>query len=408
MIELSPDDLKVMIRKMAELRRQRVMAWRYQQVMMTRQAAMQRQAAQSAPALAPDTPRKGVNRVTDQTTGSGVPVSTSAGASPDTGELAELHRRLDRQEQLLADVLSRPLTVATSPPASPDTVFQQIALGQRDGASTAPNKEETQRLANEVSRMNIELNSLRRRLADEEDRRRRAELETERALRNSGRSESWENERLRYERDRNRELREEERIRSSTPTPSSATVAPVIIEKEGEIRIIRDTVIIERISTTPVFIPTEGPTDTVIILKETIREIPPTLIKDTVRVDREREVVRTDTLKLKATEPITFPTIFFDNNSSQLNAAHLSLIAGAVNQLNGKSNYTLRLSGFASPSGNAAYNQQLSAKRANAVRQGFENTGFDSDRIVIVSGGIDFKPANAAAARRVEVQALPQ
>lgn len=418
-IELTADELKAMVRKMADLRRQRILAWQQQQMRIQQQTTQRRQQAGNS---ARESAEKPLAEIVENR----LPANPSA---DNAAEMAEIRRRLDRQEALLMDIRDRSL-VAPAPlaPIRSDTVVQQII--QRQQTETGLNKEEQQTLANEISRMNTELNSLRRRLADEEDRRHRAELETERIRSNSDspRSDSWEQEQLRYERDLNRrraeeeanrtrdrteqrnnerlryerELREEERNETVSPA------APVIVTKEESVRIIRDTVIVERISTTPVFIPTEVPPDTVIIIKETVREVAPETVKDTVMVEREREVVRTDTLQLKATESISFPTIFFDNNSSQLNAAHLNLIATAVNQLREKVNYNLRLTGFASPSGNANYNQQLSAKRADAVRQGFENAGFTSDRIVLVPGGIDFKPANAAAARRVEVQAFPR
>lgn len=418
-IELTADELKAMVRKMADLRRQRILAWQQQQMRIQQQTTQRRQQAGNS---ARESAEKPLAEIVENR----LPANPSA---DNAAEMAEIRRRLDRQEALLMDIRDRSL-VAPAPlaPIRSDTVVQQII--QRQQTETGLNKEEQQTLANEISRMNTELNSLRRRLADEEDRRHRAELETERIRSNSDspRSDSWEQEQLRYERDLNRrraeeeanrtrdrteqrnnerlryerELREEERNETVSPA------APVIVTKEESVRIIRDTVIVERISTTPVFIPTEVPPDTVIIIKETVREVAPETVKDTVMVEREREVVRTDTLQLKATESISFPTIFFDNNSSQLNAAHLNLIATAVNQLREKVNYNLRLTGFASPSGNANYNQQLSAKRADAVRQGFENAGFTSDRIVLVPGGIDFKPANASAARRVEVQAFPR
>jgi outer membrane protein OmpA-like peptidoglycan-associated protein len=418
-IELTADDLKTMVRKMADLRRQRILAWQQQQMRIQRQAAQRRQRAQNIAGEPAEKPSAEV-----------VENSVLASASTDNAaEMAEIRRRLDRQEELLMDIRDRSL-VAPAPlvPIKSDTVVQQII--QRQQTETGLDEEEQQTLANEISRMNTELNSLRRRLADEEDRRHRAELETERIRSNSGapRSDSWRQEQLRYERDLNRrraeeqanrnrdraeqrnnerlryerELREEERNGAVSPA------APVIVTNEESVRIIRDTVIVDRISTTPVFIEVEGATDTMVIIKETIREVAPEVVNDTVLVEREREIVRTDTLQLEATEPISFPTIFFDNNSSQLNAAHRNLIATAVNQLRGKTNYNLRLTGFASPSGNATANQQLSAKRADAVRQGFENAGMDADRIVIVPGGIDFKPSNAAAARRVEVQAFPR
>lgn len=405
-IELTPDELKAMIRKMAELRRQRVMRWQLQQKVMRQRAVSQEPTAETNATEVSIVIREDGSGSADtivRVVEAMRPDYKLTGTVDNGPELASINRRLDRQEALLMDLRDRSLAAAApSAPARTDTIIQQIMLNQRDGQGTNLSKEDLLALTAEVSRMNVELNGLRRRLADEEDRRRRAELETERIRTRNDDYDSWERERLRYERDLNRLRGEEERIRAANP------VAPVIIEKEGPVRIIRDTVYVDRVSTTPVFIPSAPRTDTVTIIKETIREVPAEPVVRTETVIRDREVVKTDTLQLKATEPISFPAIFFDNNSSQLNAAHRSLIASAVEQLKGKTNYTIRLTGFASPNGNATYNQQLSAKRADAVRQGFENQGMNGDRIVIVPGGIDFQPTNAAAARRVEVQALPR
>mgnify|MGYP000742614290 CR=1 FL=1 len=399
LVELSPEELKIMIRKMAAMRRQRVIAWQYQQ--MQRQAAIVQQQAVNQQIMD--------RKETKANTENGGMSGQSPAGNDNSAELAEMRRRLDRQEDLLLEIRNlRAVAVQPSAPARTDTIIKKMMLEKTPDGTSNITDEDLDVLNGEMNRMKVELNTLRRRLADEEELRRRAEEDVYRArtynAQNNGneRNNQWEAERLRYERERNRFLREEEDRRNDI----SPKTAPVIVERQGEVRIIRDTVVVDRLSTTPVYIPTEVAPDTVIILKETITEADPEVVKDTVVVDRER--VRTDTLNLKATEPISFPTIFFDNNSSRLNGNHLELIAGAVEQLSGRSDYTLRLTGFASPSGNAVHNQQLSAKRAAAVREGFERAGLIGSRIIIVPGGIDFKPANAAAARRVEVHALPE
>jgi len=414
-IELTADDLKVMVRKMADLRRQRIMAWRRQQVLLQRQSARRRTVSQT-PGGKPvkDSSTEVINQnTTDRQSGF---------SAVDPAELAEIRRRLDRQEELLMDIRDRSLT-STAPPATdrPDTIVRQMISRQQTEKGLT--QVERQTLADEFSRMNAELNSLRRRLADEEDRRHRAELETERIRNNNTgtRSDDWDDEQRRYERDLNRRRAEEEanRTRARDETRNNERLryererreaarnnlnAPPtarVIENES-IRIIRDTVVVDRISTTPVYIPTEPIRDTVTIIRDTV------IVEKGNTIIQDREVVRTDTLQLKATEPIGFPTIFFDNNSSALNATHRNLLATTVRELNGKTGYTVRITGFASPSGNAAYNQTLSMKRAQAVRSGLEAAGLQSDLIYLVPGGIDHKPVNAAAARRVEIKAIPR
>lgn len=431
-VVMSPEELKTIIRKMAELRRRRLMLWRQQQARMVRRATVADSSAMNpgqseavnftstavrdkADGNAPDTvtsivEREGARPVKALTSQSQEDRERSGAAerqSPPPSRnmeddndgksagLAELRRRLDRQEELLLDIRERsfavqPVSAPAAEPAKTDTIIQRIMRNSRDG--DALNKEDLRELTTEVSRMNTEINSLRERLRYEEDRRRRAEVDMQRALDQNTES--------RYDRDR------------ALARDLAAATAPV--EQEAPVRIVRDTVYVDRVRTQPVFIPKEGRTDTVTIIKETIREAPPVVIKDTVLVEREdtiirdRDVVRTDTVKLEASEPISFPAIFFDNNSSKLNSAHLSLLATTVSQVRNRENYVIRLTGYSSPSGNAAYNRALSAKRAEAVRAGLEKAGFDPARIILVPGGIDYQPTSAAAARRVEVEAIPR
>ena len=306
--------------------------------------------------------------------------TTTSRAEDDYGrELALLRQQLDRQEVLLRDLASRsePATypsVFTPPQAyRTDTIVQRII--DRSDDKNALSRNDLDDLTREVRRMNREMDDLRRQLRNEEDRRRRAERNLERSID-----------------DRRRD------------------VSPTVITQPA--RIVRDTVFVDRTRTEPVLIPATP--DTVIQVREVIRESAPVVIRDTVVQEREtrvvetREVVRTDTVKLSPTEPLSFPTIFFDNNSSALNANHRAILASTARQLANNRGYELRLIGYASPSGSAAYNQQLSARRAAAVRQGLEDAGLPADRIVIVPGGIDYKPASPAAARRVEIQALPR
>lgn len=406
-IVITPTELKGMIRKMAELRRRRVLLYQQQ---------MQRN-PQRAPR--PEDGRKAYREeveVIRQANGTMDTVVTvmlvdakdlnaeeevpsarsgkNVAGSPDTvfadnrNELAELRRRLDRQEELLLEIRDRTAFASTTNPApaaaptKADTIINRIVVeGNADGLS----KEDLRELTQEVSQMNDEIGRLRERLRYEEYRRRRAEEEMVSIM------------------DRNEENNRE---RENNRTQVTTVPAPVVVQQESPVRIVRDTVYVDREVTTPVFLPGQTKTDTVIIREETVREVPAEPLVVT-RVE-EREVVRTDTLKMKATEPIGFPTIFFDNNSSQLNTAHRNLLSNVVSQLAGRPGYELRLTGFSSKSGNAAYNQTLSAKRAEAVRQGLIDAGWAADKIVTVPGGIDFQPASPAAARRVEVQALPR
>ena len=107
-------------------------------------------------------------------------------------------------------------------------------------------------------------------------------------------------------------------------------------------------------------------------------------------------------------EPIAFPTIFFDNNVSTLNTVHRSILGTMIDDMRDKGAYNVRLTGYASKSGNADYNLKLSTQRAEAVRQGLIGMGIEPGRVRVVSGGIDFQASSLAAGRRVEVLAIPK
>lgn len=414
-IVITPTELKGMIRKMAELRRRRVLLYQ-QRMQMNPRTAPRSEDGRKAYREEVEIIRradgtmdtvvtvmlvdaKNLNaeeEVSSARSGNNVVGSPDTVFADNRTELVELRRRLDRQEELLLEIRDRtafasttnPAPAAAAPlslsnvPTKADTIINRIVVeGNADGLS----KEDLRELTQEVSQMNDEIGRLRERLRYEEYRRRRAEEEMVSIMdRNEENNREWENNR----------------------TQVTTVPAPVVVQQESPVRIVRDTVYVDREVTTPVFLPGQTKTDTVIIRQETVREVPAEPLVVT-RVE-EREVVRTDTLKMKATEPIGFPTIFFDNNSSQLNTAHRNLLSNVVSQLAARPGYELRLTGFSSKSGNAAYNQTLSAKRADAVRQGLIDAGWAADKIVTIPGGIDFQPASPAAARRVEVQALPR
>ena len=415
-VEMAPEELTAIVRRMVEMRRQRYLLYRQEylrraqtqvqgRVIKNRNVETRTVVSRSKASVEMDTivtidPNTFAQSMTVVRRES-PPVDTVVTIDPNTlavktveprpvadedryaRELADLRRQLTRQGELLETLAQQPTpdnypSVTTPPrPYRPDTVVQRII--QRSDRTDGLSRSDLDALTREMRRMNDEMDDLRRQLRNEEDRRRRAERDLSRSI------------------DRNR----------------TAPVAPTVITQQPTI--IRDTVVIEKTSTRPVLIPVTPPRpDTVIQVREVVRQADPVVIRDTVvreketRVVETREVVRTDTVKLSATEPLSFPTIFFDNNSSALNANHRQLLATTARQLANNRNYELRLIGYASPSGSAAYNQQLSARRAAAVRQGLETAGLPADRIVIVPGGIDYKPASAAAARRVEIQALPR
>ena len=134
--------------------------------------------------------------------------------------------------------------------------------------------------------------------------------------------------------------------------------------------------------------------DTVIIERAPDRIV----VRDTVRDTR----VVTRTL---AEERIDLAAVLFANNSSAINRAAELQIAQAIEAYRREPSETVILRGFASRTGNVEYNQALSQRRAEAVRDRLHAQGVPLDHIRIIANGVD-PGDNLAEARRVEIQLL--
>ena len=100
--------------------------------------------------------------------------------------------------------------------------------------------------------------------------------------------------------------------------------------------------------------------------------------------------------------------IYFDNNKYQLKAADIDQLSKAVEIVHQYSpRITVVVRGFASNVGNAKYNNELSYKRAEAVRQALLKKGLKAEDIMVLYHGIDSK-ASDAEGRRVELTLLVQ
>lgn len=394
-IVMTTDELKSLARKLAELRAQRVaLIQQRQQQWQAYYAAQAQQQGEAAGAkqlrierrvvfdtietIDPQTYEMEIEVVRREEEVVGPQYGTEA-------RLSELQSRLDRQEQLLLEIRDGRMATTTVTTKSADQERRDAeieALLRRTNNPEALTRSDLNRLTQEVGDLNRELSNMRGRLQDEERRRRRAEDRMEDYLRDQ----------RAYTRDRDldrdfdinlRDRRDRLAVQPNiiTPTPAPETV------------IIRDTVYQDRTRT-----------DTVQIVREITPE--PRVVRDTVvRTNTVREV---ETVQLAAKEPIGFPTIFFANNSATLSTTHRNILSSMLEEMRDKGGYRVRLTGYASPSGNADYNQQLSARRAEAVKQGLLQLGIAESRIRIVAGGIDYQPSSPAAARRVEVQAIPE
>ncbi|MDP2562187.1 OmpA family protein [Psychrobium sp. 1_MG-2023] len=99
-------------------------------------------------------------------------------------------------------------------------------------------------------------------------------------------------------------------------------------------------------------------------------------------------------------------TVYFGNNSSSLNNETLTVLNNAKSQLVNDRVDTVNVSGFASSTGNAAYNQMLSEKRAKKVAAYIkQNWSVDADKVVVTASGEKYanEAPTGAKARKVTV-----
>ncbi len=137
-------------------------------------------------------------------------------------------------------------------------------------------------------------------------------------------------------------------------------------------------------------------------LNSEIEELKNELAESKRQAEEERERLASQKNALKALRAQTF-SIHFANNSTQLSGADKKAIKDLAEKVKDKEDVTVILHGYASKSGNAYYNEQLSYKRANQVRQVFREAGVQSRDIVIMPHGVD-ENGDAEAARRVDIE----
>ncbi|MCW2119763.1 OmpA family protein [Flavobacterium sp. 7A] len=94
--------------------------------------------------------------------------------------------------------------------------------------------------------------------------------------------------------------------------------------------------------------------------------------------------------------------VYFANNSETLANEYYKYIQDLTQILNEYPEANILLEGWASPSGNSAYNKQLSMRRADAVKNAFVNNRIDASRILATFKGED-KTSTAQHARRVDM-----
>lgn len=95
--------------------------------------------------------------------------------------------------------------------------------------------------------------------------------------------------------------------------------------------------------------------------------------------------------------------VYFANNSYRLSADAIANVNAVIAILKQEPNLEVMLKGFASKVGNPIYNQKLSMKRADNVKQAFISSGIAPGRVLTTYHGEDFSNVSDADARRVDI-----
>lgn len=129
---------------------------------------------------------------------------------------------------------------------------------------------------------------------------------------------------------------------------------------------------------------------------------------DTIVVEKTKEIDKAEKEyeARKSKYGDYFEQVFFANNSIAIEAKYDDLISDLVRVLNEEPKVDVAIDGYASKTGNPDYNQQISMKRALALKKKLIQLGIASNRILTDYRGIDFQVENLADARRLDIQLL--
>jgi hypothetical protein len=128
----------------------------------------------------------------------------------------------------------------------------------------------------------------------------------------------------------------------------------------------------------------------------------PLFAAGTAWAEDQKEVTGTDVVKQMAGKPECGDagvTVAFKTDSAELDENAKGALNGVATWLNNDKDRTLRLQGFADPTGDAEANLVLSERRADAVKNYLVGQGIDSTRVQTVGRGehIDHLPADGRA-----------
>lgn len=121
--------------------------------------------------------------------------------------------------------------------------------------------------------------------------------------------------------------------------------------------------------------------------------------------------VITDTVHIKTTEVVLAPvdfhrSVYFGVGAYSLDSNARTTLQEVAGFLYQYPETKVRISGFASPDGNAAYNAQLAERRRSAVEQYLEAEGVARSRFVSEGAEVDHGASSADLARRVDISLL--
>lgn len=95
--------------------------------------------------------------------------------------------------------------------------------------------------------------------------------------------------------------------------------------------------------------------------------------------------------------------VFFANGSRSLNAQAFESIHKAIKKMEENPSFQVMVKGFASKTGNSIFNQKLSARRTDAVKEALVRRGISPGRILSSYYGEDLETVDDAYGRRVEI-----